>query len=186
MRPPTSLPRPGRDARHGRVDLVLGQRAVGRLEGRAGRPGSSRRRTAGGRGRCRTGRSRRAAGRRAVRWPPRRSAAADGRATTTARSRSTAGWRGGVAPTGTAGCAAREAGDRDLGDDDALGAQVERVDDGRMELPDPASEGVAGGDPGGAAGMEVRVVGQRRRRSVPAAPSVWARSSSTPLASSRS
>ena len=57
---------------------------------------------------------------------------------------------------------AGEAGDRDLRDVDPLGTQVEGRDRLGMELAEPADEVAAGLDPGSPAGMEVRVVGDRR------------------------
>ena len=106
--------------------------------------------------------------------------------TMTARSRSTVGWRDGAVDAVRRRLAAGQAGDRELGDDDPLGAQVERGDDVRMELAEPADEAATGGDPGGAAGMEVRIVGDRRRRPAWRAPSRRQSSSRTPFASSRS
>ena len=68
------------------------------------------------------------------------SAAGTPSATTTARSRWTDGWRAGVAPPRVDEAAGRDARDRDLGDEDALGPELERLDGLRMQLPDPADE----------------------------------------------
>jgi hypothetical protein len=84
------------------------------------------------------------------------------------------------------GQAARsEAGDRELGDDQAIGPQVELRDGRGMELSEPPGEGGTGPDPRTPPGMEVGIVRQwlvdgsgrpRCRQS----------SSTSPLASSRS
>ena len=70
------------------------------------------------------------------------STSAAGRAsgTMTARSRSTVGWRDGAATRYAAGWPPARPGDRELADDDPLGAQVERVDDERMELAEPPDD----------------------------------------------
>ena len=186
-RAPTSPARPAVDRRDGGVDLRLGQRPLVVREARAGRRGSSRRRPSGRRGRCRRGSTDAGAGRRGAGWPPRPRPRAASSATTTARSRSTAGWRDGVATARHAGLAAGQAGDRELGDDDPLGPQLERVatSSGCSSPTRPTSRppAVDSRPPGRGAGS-----GRRRaaRRRAPRQPSRRQISSRTPFASSRS
>ena len=56
---------------------------------------------------------------------------------------------------------AGQPGDRELPDDDPVGAQVERVDEQRMELAEAPDDGPARDDARRPAGMEVRIVGDR-------------------------
>ena len=178
---------PGHDRRDRRVDLGLGQRPVvvaqdqpvGQALLVVGR--------AAGRGRRRTASTRRSSG---PPWRADRRLDVGGRtsasATMTARSRSTAGWRDGVAPRGTLGCPPARPAIASSATTTPVGAQVERLDDAGMELADPADErgrrptrGRRG--PGGGSGRR-----SAARRSGAGSPRRRQSSSSTPLASSRS
>ena len=116
-------------------------------------------------------RRRRAAGPAAARIAAATAAAGAASATTTARSRSAAGWRGGGDGLDVDELAAGQAGDRRARRRSAgRRAGPTLVGDGRMELADDARRGRARRRAGpatraGAAGMEERLVGQRRRTS---------------------
>ena len=135
-RAPTSPASPAVDLRRRRRRPRPRSASGRRRAASAGRRGSSRRRPAAGRGRCRTARRRAAAARRGARIAASTSAAGrstgdDDRQVALDRgmARRRGHPRGGELPAG-------QARDRDLGDDDPLGPQVERLDDGRMELAD--------------------------------------------------
>ena len=104
-------------------------------------------------------------------WPRRRRRPVATSSTTTARSRSTAGWRDGVRDPGVGQAPGGEARDRDFGHDDPLGPQLERLDDGRMDLPDPADDRAIRVDPRRATRVQVGIVGRGGRTTGAAKPS---------------
>ena len=133
-----------------------------RRAGSVDRRGSCRRRPVAGRGRRRTASRRGAGARRGAGWRASTLAAGVSSGTTTARSRSTARNRDGAHDPELARPPAGQPGQRELGDDDAICAQVERGDDVGVDLAKPAEQVAAGPDERGTPGMEGRVVRQRR------------------------
>ena len=172
----SARPEIGRRARRStvgddRVDLRLGQGPLVVAQRQPVGEALLRRRRAAGPGRCRRARPRAGADRHGAGSRPRRPPPAASPRTMTARSRSTAGWRDGAVTRAAVELAAGEARDRELGDDHPLGPELERVDGPPDAARRPARRAPPpADDPGRPAGMEVRVVGQRGRRSAPASP----------------
>ena len=104
----------------------------------------------------------------------------------TARSRSTLGWRDGVVDARHARLAAGQPGDRQLRDVDPRPAQLECVATRRVHLADATAQRAVDRDPDRPARMEVRIVGERRRRSALPRPEPAREQLDEALASSRS